>query len=141
MTDVGLILHKLQRLREQLALVRSRRPDSADVLMNDLLLRDALALALLVAVQESIDIAYHVVADEGWGIPDSQAAAFELLAEHGVMDRALALALGGVARLRNRIAHGYAAIDHARIWAELPAGLDHLEAFVQRVAAWLPAES
>ena len=32
-----------------------------------LVLRDALALAFMVAVQEAIDIAYHIVADEGLG--------------------------------------------------------------------------
>ena len=44
----------------------------------------------------------------------------------------------GVARVRNRIAHGYASVDHARLWAELPAGLDALALFAVRVAAWLP---
>jgi hypothetical protein len=61
---------------------RARRPAAADVLSEDHVLRDALALAFMVARQEAIDIACHVVADEGWGIPDSHRAAFELLAAH-----------------------------------------------------------
>ncbi len=69
MTDAGLVLHKLQRLKAQISLTRARRPAAADVLSHDLVLRDALALAFLVALQEAIDIAYHVVADEGWGFP------------------------------------------------------------------------
>jgi uncharacterized protein YutE (UPF0331/DUF86 family) len=134
-------LHKLQRLGEQIALARTRRPAAADILGTDLVLRDALALTLLVATQEAIDIAYHVVADEGWGVPDSHAAAFELLADHGVLDRQLVGALSGVARVRNRIAHGYASIDHTRMWEELPGGLDALETFVRAIAAWLPEPS
>jgi uncharacterized protein YutE (UPF0331/DUF86 family) len=140
MTDVGLILHKLQRLRDQVALARDRRPDAAEVLTRDLVLCDALALAFLVAVQECVDIAYHVAAEERWGVPDSHAAAFELLADHGVLDRELVTALTGTARVRNRIAHGYASVDHVRMWEELPAGLESLEAFCTRVAAWLPPE-
>jgi uncharacterized protein YutE (UPF0331/DUF86 family) len=140
MTDVGLILHKLQRLREQIALARQRRPDSVEVLSTDLVLRDAIALALLVAVQESVDIAYHIAADEGWGVPDSHAAAFDLLAAHGVLDEELARDLSGIARVRNRIAHGYATVDHARMWEELPGGLDRLDELARRVASWLPAE-
>ena len=139
MTDAGLILHKLQRLREQVALARERRPDAPEVLDVDLLLRDALALAFLVAVQECVDVAYHIAAEEGWGVPDSHAAAFELLAEHGVFERELASTLTGVARVRNRIAHGYASVDHARMWEELPAGLASLETFCTRTAAWLPS--
>ena len=139
MTDVGLVLHKLQRLNENIALVRQRRPPAADRLAADLVLRDAMALALLVAVQEAIDIAYHLAADEGWGVPDSHAAAFDMLASQGVLDADLAGRVTSVARVRNRIAHGYASVDHTRLWHELPDGLDALEAFARNVAAWLPA--
>jgi len=138
MTDAGLVLYKLQRLREQVALVRERRPARPEALGTDLVVRDAMALAFLIAAQEAIDVAYHVAADEGWGVPDSHIAAFELLASHGVIEVDLATRLGGAARVRNRIAHGYASVDHDRLWRELPDGLDALDAFVGAVAAWLP---
>jgi uncharacterized protein YutE (UPF0331/DUF86 family) len=139
-TDVELILQKIARLREQVELVRVRRPAAPDVLAADTVLRDALALALLVAVQEAIDIAYHVIADEGWGAPDSHAAAFSALHAHGVLDEDLATRVASVARVRNRIAHGYASVNHARLWAELPSGIDALQAYAAAVAAWLPAD-
>jgi uncharacterized protein YutE (UPF0331/DUF86 family) len=138
MTDVGLVLLKLQRLNEQIALVRARRPAAPEVLRTDLLLRDAMALALMVALQETIDIAYHVVAGEGWGVPDSHRAAFDLLAAHGVVGAELAQRLAAAASTRNRIAHGYASIEHERLWRELPEGLAALDAFVAAIAAWLP---
>lgn len=138
MTDAELVLHKIQRLREYVALARERRPDESTTLEKDLVLRDAMALALLIAVQEAIDIAYHVAADEGWGIPDSHAAAFELLAAHGVLTGDLTRRLQGVARVRNRLAHGYASVDHSRLWRELPDGLEALDAFAASVASWLP---
>jgi uncharacterized protein YutE (UPF0331/DUF86 family) len=140
MTDIGLVLHKLQRLREQVDCARERRPEDVETLSTDLVLRDALSLALLVAIQTAVDIAYHLAADEGWGVPGSHAAAFELLADHGVVDTELAGALTGIARVRNRIAHGYASVDHRRMWAELPSGLDALDAFARHVAAWLPSD-
>lgn len=141
MTDVGLVLHKLARLRDQIALTRARRPVDAATLAGDLLLRDALSMALLVTIQTAIDIAYHVATDEGWGVPDSHASAFVSLAEHGVIDDALAASLTGIARVRNRIEHGYASVDHPRIWAELPSGLDALDDLARRVAGWLPDPS
>lgn len=137
MTDVALVLHKLRRLSEQIALVRARRPEASETLATDLLLRDGLALALLVACQEIVDIAYHVVADEGWGLPSSHADALALLAEHAVIGRETARRATLVTRARNRIAHGYASVDHARLWAELPDGIDALEKFSREVAEWL----
>ncbi len=44
----------------------------------------------------------------------------------------------GVAGVRSRIAHGYASVDHARLWAELPAGLDALALFAVRGRAHTP---
>jgi uncharacterized protein YutE (UPF0331/DUF86 family) len=138
MTDAGLVLHKLQRLKEQVALTRARRPDTADVLSADLILRDAIALSFMVAVQEAIDIAYHIVADEGWGIPDSHRGAFDMLAAQGVCAPPLATELSAVAGMRNRIAHGYASVDHERLWREIPNGLRALDGFAAAVAAWVP---
>lgn len=59
-----------------------------------------------------------VVADEGWGIPDSHRAAFDMLAAHGVCAPALATELSAAAGMRKRIAHGYASIDHERLWGD-----------------------
>lgn len=138
MTDGPLVLHKLARLRQYMALARRRRPELATDLERDEDRRDALALALLVAIQEAIDVAYHVVTDEGWGVPDSHSTAFTLLGAHGVVSPELAKELGGIARVRNRIAHGYAGVDHARLWSELPRGLDALDEYATAMARWLP---
>jgi uncharacterized protein YutE (UPF0331/DUF86 family) len=55
-----------------------------------------------------------------------------------VLGEGVGAAVTEVARLRNRIAHGYVSVDHERIWRELPEGLQHLEAFVRAIADWLP---
>ncbi len=90
MTDVLIILKKLAMLREHAARVRRRRPTTQDGFEQDVDLQDALALSFLVAVQEANDIAFHIAADEGWGLPGSYAEAFELLARNGVIEPALA---------------------------------------------------
>mgnify|MGYP003334646072 CR=1 FL=1 len=33
--------------------------------------------------------------------------------------------------------HGYATLDAARLWAELPAGIDAFEAFARAISAWI----
>jgi uncharacterized protein YutE (UPF0331/DUF86 family) len=93
-------------------------------------------MTVLVAVQEAMDICFHIVADEGWGLPASYAEGFALAAKHGVIDHEVATALSGMAALRNRLAHGYASIDHERLWSELPAGLDALERLILAVASF-----
>jgi uncharacterized protein YutE (UPF0331/DUF86 family) len=138
-TDPVLVLHKLATMREHLSRARRRRPASPKVLREDVDLQDALSMSLLVAVQEAIDIAFHIATDEQWGVPSSYSDAFAILARNGVLDAALADALAQTVAVRNRIAHGYATIDAERMWSELPAGLDALERFASAIARFLPA--
>lgn len=103
------------------------------------MLQDAIALSLLVAVQEAVDIALHISSDEGWGIPASYRESFDFLAKHGVIDAPLATAMASSAALRNRIAHGYGTVDLERLWADLPAGIAAFDAFAAAIARYLQA--
>ena len=96
--------------------------------------RDLTAFYLLLAIQEVLDLAAHWVADAGWSPPDDAPSTFDVLADHGIIDRALADALHRAASLRNRIAHGYATVDHARLHAEAADGLPALRRFLLRAA-------
>jgi uncharacterized protein YutE (UPF0331/DUF86 family) len=134
-TDVVVVLRKLSLLREHLVRVRRRRAVDFEAFRRDVDLQDATAMSLLVAAQEAVDIAMHIVADEGWGIPSSYGESFDLLAKNGVIDGELAEELVRIVAVRNRIAHGYASVDLQRLWQEIPAGLDCLERYVTAIAA------
>lgn len=140
MTDLAIILRKLAALREHTARLRRRRPGEASQLRDDVDLQDAIAMSLLVAVQAALDVALHIASDEGLGIPASYSEGFEILAQHGWIEPELARRLAAMAALRNRIAHGYASVDHVRIWTELPGGLAAFDAFASKVADKLVAE-
>ena len=137
MTDPMVLARKLALLREHLDRAKRRRPNDIDELSNDIDRQDALSLSVIVIVQEAIDIAFHIVTDEGWGLPTSYAESFEMLAQHDVIDPTLATSLGSAARLRNRIAHGYATLDVERLWNELPQGLAAFEQYASAIAKWL----
>jgi len=103
-------------------------------LTNDQHDRDLAAFYLFLAVQDVIDMAAHWLAEAGWHPPAEAGEAFDVLAAHKAIPGDLASALRGAVGLRNRIAHGYASIDHERIFAELPDGAHHLRAFLLAVA-------
>ena len=105
----------------------------AETYLGDPQRRDLALFYLFLAIQECIDIAAHWVADEGWGEPDDAASVFDVLAERGVIDRQSATALRAAAGLRNRIAHGYAMLDYARVHHEAQDGIPALRAFLVAV--------
>jgi uncharacterized protein YutE (UPF0331/DUF86 family) len=137
MTDKAIVLRKLASLTEHVSRLRRRRGEDLPAFRSNVDLQDAVAMSLLVAVQDTLDIALHLASDEGWGIPPSYAESFQLLETHAVLDTQLAQSLARMATLRNRIAHGYATVDVERIWVELPAGIDAFEAFASSIASWL----
>jgi len=97
--------------------------------------RDLACFYLLLAIQECIDLAAHWVSDADWGPPEDVGGVFDILAEHAVISGELAAKLRGATGLRNRIAHGYSALDPDRIWAEYPEGSVALREFLGVVAA------
>ncbi|MBI4264720.1 MAG: DUF86 domain-containing protein [Acidobacteria bacterium] len=96
--------------------------------------RDLSLFYLFLAIQECIDLAAHWVADEGWGEPDDAGSVFDILADRQVIERDVATTLRGAVGLRNRIAHGYALLDHERVHQEAQAGIPALRRFLAAAA-------
>ncbi|MFL6203174.1 MAG: type VII toxin-antitoxin system HepT family RNase toxin [Thermoanaerobaculia bacterium] len=106
-----------------------------DEFLADVKSRDLATFYLFLTVQECIDLAAHWVSDAGWDVPDDAGGSFDLLAEHGAMDRELAMVLRGAVGLRNRIAHGYGSVDHERIHQEYRGGVVALRRFLALVSS------
>ena len=92
--------------------------------------RDLAIFYLFLALQESIDLAAHWVADAGWGAPDDAGSTFDVLADRGAIERVLADQLREGVGLRNRIAHGYALLDYTRVQSEAMRGIPAMRTFL-----------
>jgi uncharacterized protein YutE (UPF0331/DUF86 family) len=119
------------RLRDAEGLIS--RP--VDDFSNDAAARDLAAFYLFLAAQECIDLAAHWIADAGWPAPRDVGSMFDALADRGAIDRTLADEMRGVVRVRNRIGHGYASVDHERLHAEAPSGIAAMRRFLVAVSA------
>ena len=134
MTDQGVLVRKLTSLQDHTGRLKRRRTGDLASFKTDVDRQDALCMSLLVAIQDALDIALHIASDAGWGVPASYGEGFTMLADHAVIDRALAADLAAMAALRNRLAHGYASVDPGRLWNELPEGLVALDTFAMAMA-------
>lgn len=86
------------------------------------------------AAQAAIDLANHLIAANGWRVPQDYGDAFTVLAEHDVIDDELATSLRALAGLRNLLVHLYDEIDDDRVAREARDGLADIGAFAQAVA-------
>lgn len=106
MVDRNVILAKLAELAERIERVRAHCPPASADLAANRDARDLVAFNIMLAVQTCLDVASHVIAGQGWPAATSLAGSFQRLADHGVVSRSTADALGKAAGLRNVVAHG-----------------------------------
>ncbi len=139
MTNVELVLKKIARVRHRLDRLRHVLAEGEDRVVADEALEEQLAFNTLLAMQDSVDIASHIVADEGWDVPDTLGGLFDVLRDRGVIDAEVAMAMRSGTRLRNLIAHGYAVIDPGQLYDAMTDGVGEIAAFLRAVAKWLEA--
>jgi len=134
-----LLLKKLIACRERIERIRAKLPENAASILTDDLLEAFLSFHIFLLVQDASDIANHLVAANGLGIPGSQRDAFLALARAGTIARETAVAMGAAAGLRNRIAHAYGDVDPVRLVEEAPEGLAAIGRFLDEIGATISA--
>jgi len=134
--DKNLLAAKLAELADRIDRVRTHVPANAATLEADRDALDLVAFNLMLCVQTCVDIASHVVADEGWPAARSLAEGFTRLEENHVLSPKTAEALRGAVGLRNVVAHGYAGIEPARCFLAATDGLGDLDAFAREISVW-----
>lgn len=134
MVKHDVVARKVTLARRRLAAADEIFSRPLEAFLADEPARDLACFYLFLAIQESIDLAAHWVADADWGTPDELGEVFDILRDHDVIDRQLAEKLRAATGLRNRISHGYGLLDPGRIRAEYPAGSAALHEFLTLAA-------
>lgn len=133
MVDAERLRRILQRVSDDLAVLRGYRDAPTEALLADAPRMGHVKYLFVTAIEGCIDAAHHVCAAEGWGPPDSNADAMQVLARHGALHEALADTMSASVRFRNLLVHAYARVDDARVVENL-ARLGDLEAYVGALA-------
>jgi uncharacterized protein YutE (UPF0331/DUF86 family) len=92
---------------------------------------------LHLACESVLDIARHVIADQGYRQAASNRNAIEVLAGEGLLDPMLSERLQGWMGLRNVLVHFYLEIDHGRTFDAIEQDLGDLDAFAARMVTLL----
>jgi uncharacterized protein YutE (UPF0331/DUF86 family) len=136
--DEGRVARLLRALDE-----RADRLDRAAALATDdryELWLDGVKYLFVTAIEACIDVAQHICSSEGYGAPDTNAAAVRELARRGVIDEALGDSLGRAVGFRNVLVHQYVAVDDDIVLSSLD-DIHQLHDFVRQVSHWMTATS
>jgi len=125
MAKVAIIQRCLKRIQETTHL----DPESLDNIDK----QDIFVLNLQRAVQAVIDLATHIVASEGLGLPDTIEDNFNLLYEGKIIHRELAKRMEGMVGFRNIAVHNYESLNEEILKSILGEQLADLEKFYTTV--------
>lgn len=110
MVDKDVVYEKVKQIQNCLRRIHERTHGDPATL-HDIDTQDIVVLNLQRAVQSCIDLAAHVIADEGLGLPSELKEHFVLLERAQVIDQPLSECLQKMVGFRNIAVHDYAAIN------------------------------
>lgn len=116
MVDRDLILTKAGSVKKHLRRIIIKRDTDLHTFLKDIDRQESILFNLQMAVQNCVDIAAHIVSDEGFGVPGSTNEMFYLLEENGFLHSELTEKIVKAVGFRNFIVHEYAKLDLEQVF-------------------------
>ena len=108
---------------------------SKDSFLKDQDTRDIASYRLLVAIEASLNICYHVCSKQLTRVPENYAQCFELLGEAGIISVELSSTLQRMARFRNLLVHVYYHVDDEQLYEIISKHLGDLRRFCNSIVS------
>ena len=128
MPDKDILIEKIthiQRCLKRIKEATALNPSSLD----DYDPQDIFILNLQRAVQAAIDMAVHIVHEQGWGVAKALKENFSILHENNVIDKDLAGKLKNMVGFRNLAVHDYSELNINILKNILTHSLKDMETF------------
>lgn len=137
MVDEVPIQRMCSDIRANVQLLRDAKDITWEVYCRDPRSRRFVERTLHILVETCIDIAHHIISDDGFEEPASYSEAFRILAAHGVLPSKEAEIYERMARFRNLIVHYYEKTDDAVGYGIFRNHLHDFERFAGHILNYL----
>ncbi len=91
----------------------------------------------IVAIESCIDICNHLIARNGYRVPEDYGDTFTVLAEQGIIEKEFSIELRNMAKFRNRLVHLYWEVDNMMLHEILRTRLDDFKIFLDSLSKGL----
>lgn len=131
--DNMLIFNKIESLRRCINRIREKTPDAELQLETDLDLQDIITVNLERAVQTSVDIAAHIIADLESPAPETMAEAFAILEKNNIISTELSGKMQKAVAFRNIAVHAYQKMNWNIVYKIAKNGINDFVEFARQV--------
>ena len=91
----------------------------------------------IVAIESCIDMCSHVIARNGYRVPEDYGDTFKVMAEVGAFDTDFSDDLRNMAKFRNRLVHLYWQVDDQQVYDIIRNRLDDFKKFLDSTSMFL----
>ena len=91
----------------------------------------------IVAIESCIDMCNHVIARNGYRVPEDYGDTFKVMAEVGAFDTDFSDDLRNMAKFRNRLVHLYWQVDDQQVYDIIRNRLDDFKKFLDSTSMFL----
>lgn len=130
--DKEVISAKLESLRRCIRRIEDKTPETAEILLKDNDLQDIICINLERAVQISVDLASHIIAESDLPAAGSMGESFDKLLRLDLITAELAARMKKAVGFRNIAVHAYQEINWKIVYAIITS---HLSDFVDYAKA------
>jgi len=132
------ILGNLRSYLEKLAILAAL-PE--EVFLRDFTNVESAKHLLQVSIECCLDIAHHIVADEGYRNPTDYYDTFVVLHENSILPEAFMPTLRQMVSFRNRVVHLYWEVDDATVYRILQENLGDFETYIGYILDFVQPET
>ena len=133
MVDKDLILAKAGSVKSHLNRVLEKRNVDLDNFIKDIDRQESILFNIQTAVQNCIDIAAHIISEEGLGVPGSTTEMLYTLEKNGYLDNDLTQKMVKAVGFRNLIVHEYGKIELEQVYEIAQNDINDLNEYLKAI--------
>ena len=133
MVNKDVLSAKIGAFERQMARIREKRELGLSEFLADPDRQESILFNLQMAIQNCIDVAAHIVSEEGLGIAGSTNELFYFLEENGVINALLTEKMTRAVGFRNLLVHEYIGLDLQVVYRVAREDIVDLEVFMQTI--------
>ena len=133
MVDRDLILAKASSVKRHLKRVIEKRNIDLQTFLKDIDCQESILFNLQMAIQNCIDVAAHIISEEGFGVPGSTNEMFYLLEENGYLDTDLTEKMVKAVGFRNLIVHEYGKVELKQVFEVAQNNIEDLNEYLRSI--------
>lgn len=138
--DKLLVGRKLAQIETYLRQIADFSKISLSQYKNDWKTQRIVERTLQILIEVCIDIANHIISDQGMRLPTGYADTFKILMENKVIGKTLCGTLEKMAKFRNVVVHQYETIDPAIVISILHKNLRDFEKYKEAIIKYLSSQ-